>query len=158
MNKRRNFLDIGLLPTKNLLNQGFLVVISKALRPQSWLGWLFGKVSVINDVRSNIRPWLIIGVVRRATPRVPHVEQELLTLLEHMGSFPVLSGVRVAQSIVFRVLFNHQPLFVLLFFFSDCIVCPSSTCCFWFPIRYLQTCRSYGNGKISVVICDKDML
>jgi len=48
------------------------------------------------------------------------VEQELLTLLEHMGSFPVLSGVRVAQSIVFCVLFNHQPLFVLLFFFSDC--------------------------------------
>jgi hypothetical protein len=37
--------------------------------------------------------------------RVPHVEQELLTLLEHMSSPPVFSGVRVARSLVLYVCF-----------------------------------------------------
>ena len=39
------------------------------------------------------------------TGRVPLVEQELLSLPEQMCSSPVFSGVRVAQSLVFCVVF-----------------------------------------------------
>ena len=51
-----------------------------------------------------------------------HVEQELLTLPEHMSSFPVLSGVRVGRSVVFCVMFCRWWLVVLLLFFF----CPFS--------------------------------
>jgi hypothetical protein len=36
---------------------------------------------------------------------VPHVEQELFTLHEHLSSTPVLSGVRVTWHLVFCVMF-----------------------------------------------------
>jgi hypothetical protein len=39
------------------------------------------------------------------TQQVPHVEQELPTLPEHLCSSPVFSGVRVARSLVFCVVF-----------------------------------------------------
>ena len=58
-------------------------------------------------------------------------EQELPTLPEHLSSTSLFSGVRVAQSLVFCVVFCRS-LFVLLsfFHFSHCIVCPSLTCGF----------------------------
>jgi len=46
---------------------------------------------------------------------VPLVEQQLLTLAEHMSSLTVFSWVRVAHSLVFCVMFCRS-LFVLLFF------------------------------------------
>ena len=54
------------------------------------------------------------------TRRVPLVEQELLTIREHLRS-PFFSGVHVTRSIVFCVMFCRS-LFVLLsfFFFSLC--------------------------------------
>jgi hypothetical protein len=39
--------------------------------------------------------------VTRLTRRVPLVEQELLTLPEHLSSPPVFSGVRVTRSLVY---------------------------------------------------------
>jgi hypothetical protein len=42
----------------------------------------------------------ITGFVTRLTQRVPVVEQEMLTLLEHMSSPPVFIGVRVTRSLV----------------------------------------------------------
>ena len=42
------------------------------------------------------------------------MELELLTLPEHLGSSPVFSGVRVAQSLVFCVMFCRS-LFVCSF-------------------------------------------
>jgi len=36
---------------------------------------------------------------------MPHVEQELLALQEHMSSLPVFSGIRVARSLVLSVCF-----------------------------------------------------
>ena len=48
--------------------------------------------------------------------RVPLVEQELLAFPKHMIPFPVFSGVRVAQSYVFSVVFCIS-LFVLFSFF-----------------------------------------
>ena len=45
------------------------------------------------------------------------VEQELHTLLEHLSSYPVFSGVRVARSLVSCVMFCSS-LFVPLSFFA----------------------------------------
>ena len=45
-----------------------------------------------------------------------HVEEELLTLSDHLSSLSVFSGVRVAQSLVFSVMFCTA-FFLLLFFF-----------------------------------------
>ena len=47
--------------------------------------------------------WLFTGHVRRATRRVPLVQQKLHTLQQHLSSPTVLSGVRFAQSTVFSV-------------------------------------------------------
>jgi len=44
---------------------------------------------------------LITGFVTRLTRRVPLVEQELLTLPEHLSLPPVFSAVRVTRSLVF---------------------------------------------------------
>jgi hypothetical protein len=44
---------------------------------------------VVNTSRSFPRSRLITGFVTRLTRRVPLVEQELLTLLEHLSSPPV---------------------------------------------------------------------
>ena len=52
------------------------------------------------------------------TRRVSLVEYELVTLPDHMSSPLAFSGVSVAQSVVFSVLFR-RPLYVILFnFFS----------------------------------------
>jgi len=52
---------------------------------------------------------------------------------EHPSSPPVLSGVRVSQSLVFCVVFCKS-LFVLFLSVSYCIVCPSSIYGFWLPL------------------------
>ena len=55
------------------------------------------------------------------TRRVPLVEQELLSLPEHMNSTPVFSGVRVTRSLVLCACFVVS-LFVR-FSFRHCVVC-----------------------------------
>ena len=59
------------------------------------------------------RHW-IRSVATVATRRVPLLEQELLTLTGHLSSLPVFSGVRVAQSLIFCVVYCGS-IFVLLF-------------------------------------------
>ena len=44
--------------------------------------------------------FIVIGIVIRLTRRVPLVEQELLTIPEHLSLPPVFSGVRVTRSLV----------------------------------------------------------
>jgi len=63
------------------------------------------------------------GIVSNVRRRVPLVEQELLTLTEHISSHPVFSRVRVVQSLVYytefcRLLFSFCP-----FSFGHCFVC-----------------------------------
>ena len=60
---------------------------------------------VVITSRSFPHSWLITGVVARITRRVPLVEQELLTLPEHMSSPPVFGRVRVTRSLVLSVNF-----------------------------------------------------
>jgi hypothetical protein len=62
--------------------------------------------------------------------RVSLVEQELLTLMEHMSSPTVCSGVRVDWSLVFCVVFCRS-LFVLLSFFFWPL------CCLSFDLRIM---------------------
>ena len=70
-----------------------------------------------------LRSWLITGFVTRLTRRVS-VEQELLTLPEHMSSQPVFSMDHVTRSLVC--------------FVDHCVVYSSSIYRFWSPLWYLQ--------------------
>jgi hypothetical protein len=84
--------------------------------------------------------WLVTRFVIRITWWGPHVEQELLTFLEHLSSPWFFSGVCVTRSLVFCVMFCRS-LFVL-FLFGSCFVCPSIYG-FWLPLWYLQTFLRY---------------
>jgi hypothetical protein len=94
---------------------------------------------VVNISRSFPHPWLITGFVIRLTRRVPLVEQELLTLPEHLISPPVFSGVRVTRSLVLYVCFVDRCLSFCTFSFDHCVVCSSAIYGFWLPLWYLQT-------------------
>jgi hypothetical protein len=69
---------------------------------------------------------------------VPLVEQELLTLPEHLSSPPVFSGVHVTWSLVLYVCFIDRCLSFCPFSFGHCVVCPAIYE-FWLPLWYLQT-------------------
>ena len=69
----------------------------------------------------------------------PLVEQELLTLPEHLSSPPVFNGVRVTRSLGLCVYFVDRCLSFCTFSFGHCVVCSSSICRFWLPLWYLQT-------------------
>ena len=80
-----------------------------------------------------------MGFVTRLTRQVQLVEQELLTLPEHMSSPPVFSGVCVTQSLVLCVCFVDRCLSFCMVSFGHCVVCPSSIYGFWLPLWYFQT-------------------
>ena len=85
--------------------------------------------------RSFPHSWLITGSVTRLTRRGSLVK---LTLLEHLSSSSLFSGVRVTRSLVLCVCFENHCLFFNPFSFDYCVVCPS-ICGFWLPLWYLQT-------------------
>jgi hypothetical protein len=116
---------------------------------QKTFGWPLWNICVTNDYgyvpfvvitfRSFPHSWLITGFLTRLTRRVPLVEQELLTLPEHLSSPLVFSGVRVTRSLVLCVCFVDRCLSFCPFSFSHCAVCPSSIYGFWLPLWNLQT-------------------
>jgi hypothetical protein len=120
------------------------------LRSPPWLGWPLWNICVTNDhgyvplvvntSRSFPHSRLITGFVTRLTRRVPLVEQELLTLPEHLSSPRIFSGVRVTLSLVLCVMFGRSLFVLLSFSFGHCVVCPSIYG-FWLSLRYLQTLR-----------------
>ena len=73
-------------------------------------------LSSLDTARSFPHSSLNTGFVTRLTRRVPLVEQELLTLPEHLSSSPVLSGVRVTRSLFVPFSFLCWPLCCLSFF------------------------------------------
>ena len=77
--------------------------------------------------------------VTRLTWRVSLVEQELLTLPEHLSSPPGFSEVRDTRYLVLSVCFVDHCLSFCTFFFGNCVVCSSSIYGFWLPLWYLQT-------------------
>ena len=94
---------------------------------------------VVNTSRSFPHSWPITGFVTRLTWWVPPVEQELLTLLEHLSSPPLFGEVRVTRSLVLRVCFVDRCLTFCTFFLGHCVVFSSSIYRFWLPLWYLQT-------------------
>jgi hypothetical protein len=114
-----------------------------------WLGWPLWNICVTNDhgyvplVVSTSRSFphsrLITGFVTRLTRWVPLVEQELLTLPEHLSKPLVSSGVRVTWSLVLYVCFVDRCLSFCTFSFGHSVVCSSSIYGFWFSLWYLQT-------------------
>ena len=62
----------------------------------------------------------------RLRRRVPLVEQELLTLSEHLSSSPVFSGVPVTRSLFLYVCFVDRCLSFCTFSSDHCVVCSSS--------------------------------
>jgi hypothetical protein len=76
---------------------------------------------VVSTSQSFPHSCLITGFVTRLTWWVSLVEQELLTLLEHLSSPLVFSGVLVTRSLVFCVMFC-KPLCVHLSVFLLAIV------------------------------------
>ena len=96
----QDFLDRGLLVTRKLLNQGFLLVkLKSSLRKFDLVDRYGISVSqmttdvslVVNTSRSFPHSRLITGFVTRLTQRVPLVEQELITLPEHILNQPSMS-------------------------------------------------------------------
>jgi len=94
---------------------------------------------VVNTSRSFPHSRRITGFVTRLTRRMPLVEQELLTLPDHLSSPPVFSRVRVTRSLVVCVCLVDRCLSFCFFSFGHCVFCSSSTYGFWLPLRYLQT-------------------
>ena len=98
---------------------------------------------VVKTSRSFPHSRLITGFVTRLTRRVPLVEQELLTLPEHLSSPPVFTGVRVTRSLVLYVCFVDRCLSFCTFSFGHCVVCSSSIyglflrICWIVPKKYL---------------------
>ena len=99
----------------------------ESLRSPSWLVWPLRNSCVTNDqcyvplvvniYRSFLHSWLITGFATRLTRRVQLVEQELLTLPQHLSSHPVFSGVCVTRSLVLCVWFVDRCLSFSLFRF-----------------------------------------
>jgi hypothetical protein len=110
------------------------------------LGWPLWNICVTNDhgyvpLEVNTSPyfphsWLITGFVTRLTRRVSFVEQELLTLSEHLSSPPGFSGVPVTRSAVLYVCFVDRCLSFCTFSFGHYVVCSSSIYGFWLPLWY----------------------
>ena len=107
--------DRGLLLTKNLLNQGFLLVelkspLLKVLRSPPCPGEQLLNICVTIDhvyvqfvvlkIRSFPNSWLITGFATKVARWVTLVEQDIPTLSEHLSSTPVF---RVIESLVFCV-------------------------------------------------------
>ena len=65
------------------------------------------------ESKPNITSAVLYKGDKRCIAYMSHVEQELLILPEHLSSPPVLSGVRIARSLVFHVMFCRS-LFVAL--------------------------------------------
>ena len=82
---------------------------------------------------------LITGCVARLTRRVPPMEQELLTLPEHLRSPPIFTGVRVTRSLVLYVCFVDRCLSICTLPVGHCVVWSSSICGLWLSLWYLQT-------------------
>ena len=81
---------------------------------------------IVCDLFEWKRICLIIGFVTRLPRRVQLVEQELLTLPEHLSSPPVFSGVRFTRCLVLCVCFVDRCLSFCPISFSHYIICPSS--------------------------------
>ena len=118
--------------------------MSKILRSPPSLGWPLWNICITNDhryvplvntSRSFPHSRLITGFVTRLIRRVPLVEQELLTLPEHLSSPPFVVGFLLLNLYIYMYVLS---IVVCTFSFGHCVVCSSSIYGFSLPLRYLQ--------------------
>jgi hypothetical protein len=120
----------GLLLTRKLLNQGFLLVKLKSslrkfyVRHYDWAdrdGIYVSQMTTDNSTCRKHLPVLSSFMtyyrILTTLTRVSLVEQKLFTLPEHLSSPPVFSGVRVSRSLVLYVCFIDRCLSFCTFFF-----------------------------------------
>jgi hypothetical protein len=93
-------------------------------------------------VLSSFMTYHMIGFVNRLTRRMPLVEQDLLTLPEHLSSSPVFSVIRITRSLVLCVCS-----------FGHCVVCSSvfwPLCCLFFCLLaiVLSVLLSFGHCDV----------
>jgi hypothetical protein len=112
---------------------------------------------ILNTSRSFPHSWLITEFVTRLTQRVPLVEQEQLTLQEHLGSHQDFSGARVTRSLVLCVCFVGRCSSLCTFSFAHCVICPSSIFRFLFFLWYHQTVYLSRScwGVLDTTLCDQ---
>ena len=84
---------------------------------------------------------------------MPPVEQEMLTLPEHLSSPPVFSGVRVTRSLVLYVCFVDRCFsFCTFFFWALC-------CLFLFDLRILITPLVSSNSSLyHFIVCNVNQM
>jgi len=92
--------------------------------------YIMGQDYHISQIGNPLNNWQDKTVLTR---RVPLVEQELLTLQDHLSSSPVFSGVRVTQSLILCVWFVDRCLSFCRFSFGHCVFCSSLIYRFWLP-------------------------
>jgi hypothetical protein len=80
-------------------------------------------MDMLHMPQTQIHPFYSLnGFMQRATRRVPQVGKELTTRPEHLSSPQIFSGVRVAQSLIFRVVFcKPYLLYCCSFSFGRCL-------------------------------------
>jgi hypothetical protein len=76
------------------------------------------KISLIDYFHEHIQPWIVHYIIiqlfyqyqqkARVTRRLSLVDQELLTVPEHLSSPPAFSGVRVTRSLVLSQSFLYK--------------------------------------------------
>jgi hypothetical protein len=95
---------------------------------------------VVISIRTFLHSLLVTWSVIKVIWRVSLLEQELLTIPDHLCFPRDFDFLCVAQSLGFCVVFCRS-LYVWPFCFGHCIVCPFSSCCYLFRIfnRWLCT-------------------
>ena len=85
------------------------------------------------------------------------MEQELLTLPEHLSSPSVFDGVRVTRSLVLRECFVERCLSLCTSSFGYCVVCSSSIYEFWYHQTLLLVirCQLIENQEHFLLQCPK---
>jgi hypothetical protein len=142
---------VGVSPRKTITR--FYTISPHDLEFYNFLSWkmkinssrvlVYAKLNIPEEYGNIIETdafWLYVIRCRRWS-WVSLVEQKLLTLPEHLSLPPVLSGFRVARSLVLYVCFVDHCLSFCTFPFGHCVVCSSSIYGFWLPLWYLQTLR-----------------
>jgi hypothetical protein len=129
-----DFLDRVVLLTRKLLNQGFLVVKLK-----SSLREFYGRYhDLVNHYRVSVSQMTMdMSACRNHNPVLSSfmTYHQVSNKSNTTGarnclpfwSTPVFSGVHVARSLVFCVMFCRWLFVLLSFFFGHCVVCPSSS-------------------------------
>ena len=109
---------------------------------QSYISYIVAVsyVTILWQIQTFPHSRLIIGFVTRLTRRVPIMEQELSTLLEHPSSPSHIVGLCCS---IFMLCFVYHCLSFRRLSFSHCILCSFSIYGFWLPLSYLHILHTY---------------